>query len=290
MNFADWKGLLWSLSIALNSWTKANLGMLDLTMVQLHLVASLTVSATQPDGAISRQAQKNFARVLQNVEVGKNADYTFFNDKALENWAGPAHWKFKTVKGMVYYMCTLTDSAPKTTEGDGDEEGEAATKKTNTRAKNPKRKATASLIDFTSPNKKKKEEIEKLLVPGDGKTLLSETAIQKQISSVRLVHQRNLGSFRLITCCYRQTRALTRLNLQSSSISRYGACLRGQNERDGVLSLFLSSSQLLPEEPAVSGHSEWNDEFGGGGDGDGFDNEGMGGFDYSDEERRVYWL
>jgi hypothetical protein len=29
-----------------------------------------------------------------------DTDYSFFNDKMLENWAGPAHWKFKTNKGM----------------------------------------------------------------------------------------------------------------------------------------------------------------------------------------------
>lgn len=50
---------------------------------------------------VNREVQRNMEKVLQMAETNnQKTDYTYFNDKMLENWAGPAHWKFKTNKGI----------------------------------------------------------------------------------------------------------------------------------------------------------------------------------------------
>eukprot|EP01127_Copromyxa_protea_P024731 TRINITY_DN9893_c0_g1_i1.p1 TRINITY_DN9893_c0_g1~~TRINITY_DN9893_c0_g1_i1.p1 ORF type:complete len:681 (-),score=144.49 TRINITY_DN9893_c0_g1_i1:28-1833(-) len=122
---------------------------------------------TQPE------IQQNINRVLQIGEGNINSDYTYFNERMMKNWAGPAHWKFKTApKGT---------SIPKTTQQDDEEGGKA---KASTRTKATKRKAPF-LIDFTSPSKREKKEIQKLLEPGDSKTTLSDAMIQKQNSKAK---------------------------------------------------------------------------------------------------------
>eukprot|EP01126_Amoeba_proteus_P037039 TRINITY_DN3795_c0_g1_i16.p1 TRINITY_DN3795_c0_g1~~TRINITY_DN3795_c0_g1_i16.p1 ORF type:complete len:421 (-),score=98.82 TRINITY_DN3795_c0_g1_i16:198-1460(-) len=105
--------------------------------------------------------EKEISKALQMIDGDDGNEFTYFNEKALENWAGPVHWKFKR-------------NPP---EGQVEESKEVKTKTMRTRA--TKRKAQF-FIDFTSPSKKKKEEIEKLLQPGE-KTTLSNSTINQQI-------------------------------------------------------------------------------------------------------------
>lgn len=65
--------------------------------------------------------QRNLSKALQMIEVnGDKADFTYFNAKMLENWAGPVHWKFKAPKSKSrrYHHLTIFSSAhPKRKQG-----------------------------------------------------------------------------------------------------------------------------------------------------------------------------
>lgn len=101
------------------------------------------------------------------------------------------------------------------------------------------------MIDFTSPSKKKREEIQKLLAPGDSKTLLTENAIQKQISLVSNLHVNNTNIPRLTTYYCLRIQASIPLNLASSLTNPFGAFPLGVNVRGGASTLAMPTTHRI---------------------------------------------
>jgi condensin complex subunit 2 len=174
---------------------------------------------------------QNIAKAVQMVEGSNgNSEYTYFNSKLLDKWAGPNHWKYQK-------NAEISVSGNDNILADGNAENMNETEKKSKKKKDTKRKAQF-LIDFQTPSKKKKEEIEKLLEP-----------VPKSLITLSTAQLNN------------QLKASTNLLLPPDTKFSPRSFTSLFNKPNATILPWSARQQLLLEKPAERPGNEWA-EFG----------------------------
>lgn len=127
-----------------------------------------------------RSSQSKLANAKQFALDNDENEYGYFREGALENWAGPTHWKFnKKNSNRLFFHLILAQEAV-----------EVSTPKP------PRKKRKTTYIDFDTPSKTRKKLVKKHFTKParDSETLLTTKMIQTQKKKVIIANVSNFST------------------------------------------------------------------------------------------------